>query len=116
MSTKRAGAPGSWLDDHSRSLLGCTVFGRVAGDDVMAMSTTAGDTAAGPPPVERLDRAAQTQGKIERFHQTLKRWLGRRPAAAHLPGLQVQLDAFRGIYKHAYSRSSHEGVPASRLS
>jgi hypothetical protein len=24
----------------------------------------------------------QTQGKIERFHQTLKRWLGQRPAAA----------------------------------
>jgi transposase InsO family protein len=23
----------------------------------------------------------QTQGKIERFHQTVKRWLGRRPAA-----------------------------------
>ena len=40
----------------------------------------------------------QTQGKIERFHQTLKRWLGRQPAAADLAGLQTQLDAFRELY------------------
>jgi transposase InsO family protein len=40
----------------------------------------------------------QTQGKIERFQQTLKRWLGRQPAAADLAGLQAQLDAFRDVY------------------
>ena len=40
----------------------------------------------------------QTQGKIERFHQTLKRWLERRPAASGLAGLQAQLDAFREVY------------------
>jgi transposase InsO family protein len=40
----------------------------------------------------------QTQGKIERFHQTLKRWLGQRPAANNLAGLQAQLDAFRLAY------------------
>jgi transposase InsO family protein len=40
----------------------------------------------------------QTQGKIERFHQTLKRWLGRQPAAADLAGLQAQLDAFGDVY------------------
>ena len=40
----------------------------------------------------------QTQGKIERFHQTLKRWLGRRPAVADLAALQAQLDAFRLAY------------------
>ncbi len=28
----------------------------------------------------------QTQGKIERFHQTLKRWLAQRPAARTIPG------------------------------
>ena len=32
----------SWLDDHSRYLLGCTVFRRVAGDDVVATFTEAG--------------------------------------------------------------------------
>jgi hypothetical protein len=35
---------------------------------------------------------------IERFHQTLKRWLGRQPAATDLAGLQAQLDAFRLAY------------------
>ena len=40
----------------------------------------------------------QTQGKIERFHQTLKRWLAQHPAAANLAALQAQLDAFRLAY------------------
>jgi transposase InsO family protein len=40
----------------------------------------------------------QTQGKIERFHQTLKRWLAARPAATSLTELQAQLDQFRAIY------------------
>ena len=40
----------------------------------------------------------QTQGKIERFHQTLKRWLGQRPAPRTLLELQSQLDAFRAAY------------------
>jgi transposase InsO family protein len=40
----------------------------------------------------------QTQGKIERFHQTLKRWLGQQPAARTLAELQAQLDAFRIAY------------------
>ena len=31
----------------------------------------------------------QTQGKIERFHQTLKRWLARQPAARDLAALQA---------------------------
>ena len=40
----------------------------------------------------------QTQGKIERFHQTLKRWLAQQPAARTLVELQAQLDAFRTAY------------------
>ena len=40
----------------------------------------------------------QTQGKIERFHQTLKRWLDARPLAADLIGLQTQLTAFAAHY------------------
>jgi transposase InsO family protein len=37
----------------------------------------------------------QTCGKVERFHQTLKRYLACQPPAASLAILQVQLDAFR---------------------
>ena len=42
----------------------------------------------------------QTQGKIERFHQTLKRWLSQQPAAPTIAALQEQLDCFRQIYNH----------------
>lgn len=36
----------------------------------------------------------QTCGKVERFHQTMKRYLSMQPAAPSLALLQVQLDAF----------------------
>jgi transposase InsO family protein len=42
----------------------------------------------------------QTQGKIERFHQTLKKHLREQPPAATLPDLQAQLDRFRDHYNH----------------
>jgi transposase InsO family protein len=119
----------SWLDDHSRYLLACTVFRRVGGDDVVATFTAAGD-AHGWPAATLTDNGSvytsrftggrnsfeyllaylgirqkngapghpQTQGKIERFHQTLKRWLGQQPAATDLAGLQAQLEAFRLAY------------------
>jgi transposase InsO family protein len=122
----------SWLDDHSRYLLSCspgTALGRVAGDDVVATFTAAGD-AYGFPAATLTDNGAvytsrftggrnnfeyllawlgirqkngspahpQTQGKIERFHQTLKRWLGQRPLPADLGELQAVLDAFRFAY------------------
>jgi transposase InsO family protein len=119
----------SWLDDHSRYLLGCTAFGRVSGDDVVATFTAAGDE-HGWPAATLTDNGSvytsrftggrngfeyllaylgirqkngapghpQTQGKIERFHQTLKRWLGHQPAPRTLAELQAQLDAFRVAY------------------
>jgi len=40
----------------------------------------------------------QTCGKVERFHQTLKKWLGHQPPAKTLPDLQAQLDSFRIYY------------------
>lgn len=40
----------------------------------------------------------QTQGKIERFHQTLKKWLSQQKAANNLTELQRQLDEFRTLY------------------
>ncbi|WP_223935140.1 IS481 family transposase [Arthrobacter sp. StoSoilB5] len=42
----------------------------------------------------------QTQGKIERFHQTLKKWLAGQPRAHTLDGLNDQLAKFRQIYNH----------------
>jgi transposase InsO family protein len=40
----------------------------------------------------------QTCGKVERLHQTLKRYLTRKPAAGTLTELQAQLDAFVHYY------------------
>ncbi|WP_219996104.1 integrase core domain-containing protein [Nocardioides humi] len=39
-----------------------------------------------------------TQGKNERFHQTLSRSLDKQPLAATLAGLQAQVDAFDRTY------------------
>jgi transposase InsO family protein len=51
----------------------------------------------------------QTQGKIERFHQTLKRWLAARPRPATIAELQNLLDAFRTIYNTARAHRAHPG-------
>lgn len=48
----------------------------------------------------------QTQGKIERFHQTLKTWLQRRPRATSITVLQTQLEEFREIYNQHRPHSS----------
>lgn len=40
----------------------------------------------------------QTCGKVERFHQTLKRFLRRQAAPENLAHLQLQLDSFRNRY------------------
>jgi hypothetical protein len=53
----------------------------------------------------------QTCGKVERFHQTLKRWLGKQPRAATLAELQAQLDQFAGYYNHV---RPHRATPLSR--
>lgn len=43
----------------------------------------------------------QTCGKVERFHQTLKRWLATQPPARSIAELQAQLDRFRRYYNTA---------------
>jgi transposase InsO family protein len=57
----------------------------------------------------------QTCGKVERFQQTVKKWLRRRPLAANLAELQAQLDAFVDYYNH---HRPHRGIgrvtPAQR--
>ena len=49
----------------------------------------------------------ETQGKIERFHQTLKKWLTEQEAAKDLKELQSQLDEFRMIYN---TRRPHKAL------
>ncbi|MCU1491844.1 MAG: transposase [Acidimicrobiaceae bacterium] len=40
----------------------------------------------------------QTQGKVERFHQTLEQWLAEQEPASDVASLQGQLDVFREYY------------------
>ncbi len=49
-----------------------------------------------------------TQGKNERFHQTLFRYLDKQPLADTLAGLQAQVDAFDHIYN---TERPHQGLP-----
>lgn len=54
----------------------------------------------------------QTQGKVERFHQTLKQWLAAKPAAHTLAELQTQLDLFRTTYnQHRPHRALDRQTP-----
>jgi len=56
----------------------------------------------------------QTQGKVERFQQTLQKWLAAQPSAATLTGLQAQLDAFTDLYntRRPHRALPHRGTPA----
>ena len=58
----------------------------------------------------------QTQGKVERFQQTLKKWLAAQsPRAASLAQLQAQIDAFTSYYNHQRPHRSlpHRATPAA---
>ncbi len=52
-----------------------------------------------------------TQGKNERFHQTLFRYLDKQPLADTLAELQAQVDAFDHIYN---TQRPHQGLPGAR--
>lgn len=55
----------------------------------------------------------QTCGKVERFHQTEKKWLATQPAARTLADLQRQLDLFRDYYNTVRPhRALHRRTPA----
>jgi transposase InsO family protein len=55
----------------------------------------------------------QTNGKVERFHQTNKKWLAAQPRADTLAELQHQLDIYRHHYNHhRQHRSLQRRTPA----
>lgn len=52
----------------------------------------------------------QTCGKVERLHQTLKRYLAKQAPAKTLSELQEQLDAFRHYYNHIRPHRALQGA------
>jgi putative transposase len=97
------GAPGIVLSDNGAAFTGgptaraAAVFGRaVAG--------------LGSRLVHSTPYHPQTCGKVERHHQTLKKWLAARPAPATVTELQALLDEYRDWYN---TRRRHTAVGAA---
>lgn len=65
-------------------------------------------TSLGVEPITGRPYKPTTQGKNERFHQTLFRWLDRQPLAESIDQLQEQVDAFDLIYN---TQRPHQGLP-----
>jgi transposase InsO family protein len=57
----------------------------------------------------------QTQGKVERFQQTMQKWLRAQDPAATLAQLQDQLDAFTSLYntRRPHRSLAHRSTPAT---
>jgi transposase InsO family protein len=65
-------------------------------------------TSLGVEPITGKPYKPTTQGKNERFHQTLFRFLDKQPLAASLEELQEQVDRFDEIYNND---RPHQGLP-----
>ena len=93
------GLPQGHLSDN-----GLNFSGRLRGFEV---GFEANLRAAGVRPITSRPFHPQTCGKIERFHQTLKRRLRRLPLASDLAELQAQLDSFVAYYN---AERPHRGI------
>lgn len=65
-------------------------------------------TRLGVKPITGKPYKPTTQGKNERFHQTLFRYLDKQPIASTLTQLQAQVDEFDRIYN---TKRPHQGLP-----
>lgn len=91
-TAEKHGLPASTLTDNGRVYTARFGGGRNAFEYLIAaLNITQKNGHPGHP---------QTQGKVERFHQTLKKWLTGQPPAATVSDLQAQLDQFRDLYNH----------------
>jgi putative transposase len=63
----------------------------------------------GSRPIHSSPYHPQTCGKVERHHQTLKKWLTGQPPPATLADLQRLLDTYQDHYNHHRRHSAHPG-------
>jgi transposase InsO family protein len=87
----RYGDPASVLSDN-----GAIFTGRSRGGGRVALEITL--NARGIAFRHSRPYHPQTNGKVERFHQTLKKWLRHQPPVTTVRQLQTQLDTFRAYY------------------
>lgn len=96
------GAPGIVLCDNGAAFTGGP-RARGAGASAFARAVAA----LGARLIHSSPYHPQTCGKIERHHQTLKRWLAARPAPAACGDLQALLDQYR---QHYNTRRHHTAI------
>lgn len=99
MAIERHGAPQKFLSDNGAAL-NPTRRGR-AGALVDFLK------ARGVEPITGKPYKPTTQGKNERFHQTLHKYLHRQPPAPSIGALQTQVDAFDRYYN---TEREHQGL------
>ena len=99
MAIERHGAPQKFLSDNGAAL-NPTRRGR-AGALVEFLK------AKGVEPITGKPYKPTTQGKNERFHQTLHKYLHRQPPAPSMGALQAQIDAFDLYYN---TEREHQGL------
>jgi len=91
--TEEYGSPASTLTDNGSVYTSRFTGGRNAFEYVLALLGVRQKNGSPGHP--------QTQGKTERFHQTLQRWLAARPTARTIAELQTQLQEFRQHYNES---------------
>ena len=96
---QQSGMPAGVLSDN-----GLCFSGKLRGFEVLFEANLRD---AGIRPITGRPFHPQTTGKVERFQQTLKKWLRRQPLARSLAELQDQLDRFCWIYNH---ERPHQGI------
>jgi len=89
-ATQQWGLPAGVLSDN-----GLCFSGKLRGFEVVFEANLRD---AGIRPITGRPFHPQTTGKVERFQQTLKKWLRRQPLARSILELQSQLDQFCRIY------------------
>jgi transposase InsO family protein len=117
-ATRRCGAPGIVLSDNGTAFTGGPRAGGVS-----ASQFARAVTALGARLIHSSPYHPQTCGKVERHHQTLKKWLALQPAPATTGDLQALLDAYRSWYnsrhhtalgtspRHAWDTAASHGGP-----
>ena len=102
------GAPGIVLCDNGTAFTGGP---RARGAGASAFPRAI--TALGARLIHSSPYHPQTCGKVERHHQTLKRWLAARPAPATTDQLQALLDTYRDYYNTRRHHTAVKTTPRS---
>jgi putative transposase len=101
-AVREHGAPALWLTDN-----GMAFTARLTHPGKAISAFTRLVTGFGTRLIHASPYHPQTCGKVERHHQTLKKWLASQPAPATIRELQVLLDA----YRQYYNNRRHSALP-----